>query len=315
MTVAVNAVRPVYTRLDDLGLIVFDGPDARAYLHGQLTSDVNALTPERCQYAGYCTAKGRLLATFLLWQREDAYYLQVPGELRELLQKQLAKFILRSKVKARDASPDYVCLGVYGGAAGRLARIVGAIPVAPCDVRHTIDATIIKLPVNRCLIVAPVSRASAILERLSECATAVERAIWSGLDIGAGVAVITRATQEEFVPQMVNLDLVGGVSFTKGCYPGQEIVARMHYLGRLKQRMYRARIESQDPPRAGDRLYSAAFGAQACGMIVNASPAAGGGYHALAVLQIEQARDANVHLKAVDGPALQFLQLPYPIPA
>jgi folate-binding protein YgfZ len=313
MTTVTNAIAPVFARLDDLGLIECEGPDARAFLQGQLTSDVNALTPDRCHYSGYCTAKGRLLATFLLWQRGHAFYLQIPGDLREPMQKQLSKFILRSKVKLRDASTEYACLGMSGCAADQLARIVGAIPPAPYDVRHTTDTTVVSLPVNRYLIVVAAAKAPAIAKMLSATAIPVAGEVWKGLDICAGVAVIAPATQEEFVPQMVNLDLIGGVSFTKGCYPGQEIVARMHYLGRLKQRMYLAHIASQEAPRAGDKLYSPHFGEQACGKIVSAAPAPGGGYHALAVMQIDQAKDGNVHSLSAEGPLLRLLELPYAI--
>jgi folate-binding Fe-S cluster repair protein YgfZ len=115
------------------------------------------------------------------------------------------------------------------------------------------------------------------------------------------------------VPQMANLDLIGGVSFNKGCYPGQEIVARMHYLGRLKQRMYLARIMSDEAPLPGDKLYSAEFGDQACGIIVNAAPATGGGYDVLASIQIGSASGGKVHCKSADGALLQIHDLPYGI--
>ena len=136
---------------------------------------------------------------------------------------------------------------------------------------------------------------------------------WDLLDIRAGIPIITPATQEAFVPQMVNLDLIGGVSFDKGCYPGQEIVARMHYRGTLKQRMHLAHVDGVEQPQPGEKIYSAAFGEQACGTIVSATRSPDGGFDALAVIQTASRVD-GVHWKSQDGPALRFLPLPYAIP-
>jgi folate-binding protein YgfZ len=317
MTVSPGIPAPFFARLDHLGLIAFDGADARTFLNGQLTSDVQALAPEHCQYSGYCTPKGRLLATFLLWRREQTFYLQLPAVLREPVQKQIARFILRSKVTAADASSAWVRFGAAGGNAGNLLeQILGAVPAVPGAVRQVIDASVIKLPVDRYEIAVAASRAGAFEEALVKHGLAPSRPdLWRRLDICAGVPLITPATQEEFVPQMVNLDLIGGVSFSKGCYPGQEIVARMHYLGRVKQRMYRFHVDSSDAPEPADRLYSTAFGDQACGTMVDAIPAPEGGHEALAVVQIDQARDDNLHLRAADGPVLKLLEMPYPVAA
>jgi hypothetical protein len=317
MTDSSDNAAPRFARLDHLGLIVFEGTDAQAFLNGQLTSDVQALTPEHCQYSGYCTPKGRLLATFLLWRREQSFYLQLPAVLREPLQKQISKFILRSKVTASDASSAWVRFGAAGGNAGNLLeQILGAVPAVLGEVRHVVDAIVIKLPVDRYEIAVAASRASAFEEALVNHGFAPSQSdLWRRLDICAGVPLITPATQEAFVPQMVNLDLIGGVSFSKGCYPGQEIVARMHYLGRVKQRMYRFHVRSSDAPRPADKLYSTAFGEQACGTMVDAVPAPEGGHDALAVVQIDQTRDDNLHLRAADGPVLERLEMPYPVAA
>jgi len=134
---------------------------------------------------------------------------------------------------------------------------------------------------------------------------------WTWLDITAGVPRIDAATSEQFVPQMVNLELLSGVDFKKGCYPGQEIVARMHYLGRLKQRMYLANIEGAESPQPGDKLYSADMGDQASGMIVSAAPSPDGGSDVLAAIQIESVKGDAVHWKSLNGPRLRFSELPY----
>lgn len=298
--------------LDQLGLIAFAGEDAQAFLHAQLTSDVSSLAPNQSQYSGYCTAKGRLLASLLLWRTEQGFYVQLPSPLREPIQKQVSKYILRSKVKARDAGGEFVGLGVAGESAeAGLRQLFGNVPRADHDVARHDDITIIRLPVGRFEIVAPHEKAAAVRDALAADAQAAGPEYWDWLDIRAGIPVITPATQEEFVPQMVNLDLIGGVSFTKGCYPGQEIVARTHYRGRLKQRMYLAHIESEAAPQPSDKLYSADLGEQSSGMIVNAAPAPGGGYDALAVIQMKSAEAGRVRWKGLGGPALELLPLPY----
>jgi len=298
--------------LDQFGLIAFAGEDAQAFLHAQLTSDVSSLAANSSQYSGYCTPKGRLLASLLLWRTEEGFYLQLPSPLREPIQKQVSKYILRSKVKARDASGEFVGLGVAGESAeAGLKQLFGNVPRAPHDVARHDDITIIRLPVGRFEIVAPHEKAAAVRDALAADAQAAGPEYWDWLDIRAGIPVITPATQEEFVPQMVNLDLIGGVSFTKGCYPGQEIVARMHYRGRLKQRMYLAHIASDAAPQPGDKLYSADLGEQSSGMIVNAAPAPESGYDALAAIQMSSVEAGGVRWKALDGPALEFLPLPY----
>jgi folate-binding protein YgfZ len=265
MTPSPRLPAPRFIRLEHLGVILFDGADAQSFLNAQLTSDLHALAAERCQYSGYCTPKGRLLATFLLWRREHSFCLQLPAVLQEPLRKQLSRFILRSEVTISSAGSGWLHFGVVGSNAGiLLAQVLGGVPAVPGEVRHSEEAIVIRLPVDRYLVAVAADRANALEVALAGHGLAPAGTdLWRWLDISAGVPVIMPATQEEFVPQMVNLDLIGGVSFTKGCYPGQEIVARMHYLGRLKQRMYRFHVESAEAPRPGDKLYSTAFEDQA----------------------------------------------------
>ncbi|MGH8623004.1 MAG: YgfZ/GcvT domain-containing protein, partial [Burkholderiales bacterium] len=172
-------------------------------------------------------------------------------------------------------------------------------------------AMVIELPGNRYEIVAAREKAQPLLASLASGVERVGADYWEWLDIRAGIPVILPATQEAFVPQMVNLDVIGGVSLSKGCYPGQEIVARMHYRGTLKQRMYLANVAESDSPQPGDKLYSPGLGEQACGTIVNAARSPEGGCDVLAVIQIASAEKGDVHWKAPGGPALKLLPLPY----
>jgi folate-binding protein YgfZ len=301
--------------LPDPGLIRFSGTDAQSFLHNQLTCDVAALEPGRSTYGAYCTPKGRVLATFLLWQMEDGYYMQLPGSLREAIQKQLTKFILRAKVKADDVSAEWTYLGVTGSDATDFGqRAASHAPERVHQVSSTGDSMTIHLPGERYLIAGSPDKAPPreLFESLHG-AQMVGPEHWQWLDIRNGIPVITPATQEEFVPQMLNLDLVGGVSFEKGCYPGQEIVARMHFRGTLKQRMVLANIDTSDSPQPGDKLYSADFGEQACGTIVNAARAPEGGQDVLASVQIAAGEKGTVQWKAPGGPVLERLPLPYPL--
>jgi folate-binding protein YgfZ len=302
----------VVCELAYFGLVRFSGAEAQSFLHNQLTCDVGALAPGRSTYGGYCTPKGRLLATFLLWRSGEDFFMQLPSPLREPIQKQLSKFILRAKVKAADASSEWTLLGAAGSDAGALVRsAVGTIPTAIHQVTQASGATVIKLPGDRYEIVAAREKAQALEESISSGAEKTGSDHWDWLDIRAGVPVILLATQEAFVPQMLNLDLIGGVSLSKGCYPGQEIVARMHYRGTLKQRMYLASIAGSEAPQPGDKLYSPGFGEQACGTIVNAARSPEGGHDVLAVIQIASAGKGDVHWKSPDGTALKMLPLPY----
>jgi hypothetical protein len=300
--------------LSQCGLIAISGDDAQAFLHAQFTSDVNALALNRSQYSGYCTPKGRLLASFLLWRDEQGYFIDLPGELREAIQKRLSMYILRAKVKVRDASGEFACFGAAGEqTAANLKQLVGEVPRAPHEVTHHDDITVVRLPGERFTVVVARQKAAAIHQALARNAKAITTRYWDWLGIRTGIAIITPATQEEFVPQMVNFDAIGAVSFNKGCYPGQEIVARMHYLGRLKQRMVLANIATDTVPQPGDKLYSADLGAQASGSIVNAAASPDGGCDVLAVVQISSIAAGVIRWKSPDGPVLNLLPLPYAI--
>lgn len=287
-------------RLDDFALLRFSGEDATSFLHGQLTCDVKALKPGVSSYGGYCTPKGRLLATFLLWPDNDGYNLLLPSAQADAVLKRLSMYILRSKVKVAMLSPGHIAAGLSPQDAGWLRDALGIeCPESVHRVSFGEAGCAISLPGERLLAVVAADRVSA----------AVDDGRWARADIAAGIPFILPATREEFVPQMVNLDLIGALSYSKGCYPGQEIVARTHYLGRLKQRMYRAAAGA--PARPGDRLYCAELGEQSAGMIVSAIASGSGQWDVLAVLQTSNARSASYHLGSLQGAPLKISNLPY----
>lgn len=288
--------------LNDFSVLRFTGPDAVAFLHGQLTCDVQALKPGRAGYGGYCTPKGRLLATFLLWRDNDGLMMMLPAAIAASLCKRLSMYILRSRVKAQDMSGTLNCIGLLGAdAAFSISGLGGQTPEQVLDVHIGSDLDVIRLPGDRFLAVA-----ASKGESLS-----ADDGAWHGADIACGIPFIVPATQEEFVPQMVNLDLIGALSYSKGCYPGQEIVARTHYLGRLKQRMFRATVAG--PAAPGDKLYCADLGDQAAGMVVAAVPTQSGTHDVLAVLQTANARSAAYHCGSLQGPVLSLTELPYQV--
>ena len=299
-------------RLNQSGLLVFSGADAQSFLQGQLTCDVEGLATGRSTYGAYCTPKGRILANFLLWRTGVDYLMQLPAPLCAPLQKRLSMYILRSKVKAIDATGSYRRLGLAGrGAVGIIENVFGDVPGGVHDVTQAGDATLIQIGIDRYEIVATNEPGAALEEALKRHAKEGVEPSWQWLDIRDGIPWITPATQEQFVPQMVNLDLIDGVSFSKGCYPGQEIVARAHYRGQVRQRMYRVHIATDARVEPGDKLYSADMGGQSSGMIVNAARAPEGGCDALAVIHTSSADTGDVCWKSFDGPRLAFLPLPY----
>ncbi|OIR02228.1 tRNA-modifying protein YgfZ [mine drainage metagenome] len=301
--------------LSQFGIIKVSGEEAKGFLHNLFSSDVNALTPQHALPSSFNTAKGRALATFLIWRNETEYFLHLPQSLLAPIQKKLSMFVLRAKVKVGDASDNIVCLGLSGAnAASLLQQHFPALPPNPLDIAYHEDTGLIRLGADRFQLIATPQRAPALWQQLGTEAKPVGSPCWDWLNIRAGIPVILPQTQEAFVPQMANLDLIGAVNFKKGCYPGQEIVARMQYLGKNKRRMYLAHVESDAAPQAGSELFSMEMEGQSCGTVVNVQAAPGGGYDLLAVIQIASHDAFPVHLGELKGARLQFQPLPYPLP-
>ncbi len=312
---AVAASAGFFAPLTEYGLIAVSGDDAAGFLHNQLTNDVLQLPIDAARLAGYCTAKGRLLATMLVWRMGDEIMLMLPGELLAATLKRLQMFVLRAKVKLRDASAEYAIVALAGEHANpALATRLPQLNHTPYGKTESENGCLISLPdaadVARTLWVTPVSQAIAAWPALQDALAPAAAASWQLTEIEAGLPWVTQATQEQFVPQMINFELVGGVNFKKGCYPGQEIVARSQYLGKLKRRMLRAEV-SAPTLAAGMEVFSAADPEQACGMIVNAQKNTRGEYACLVEIKMALAEQGTIHLGSADGPTLRFLALPY----
>lgn len=301
----------ILTDLSPFSVLRAAGADAESFLQGQLTNDVAALAPGGSQYAAYCSPKGRMLATLVV-RRVDAtvFELFLPGAVADDIRKRLSRFVLRAKVTIEDVSAESIRIGIGG------PKAAAAIDLPPSVHRSTAitGGVVLALPGSRFVAFVAPAQAAAAWTALATRARPAGFPVWQWLTIRAGVPVITAATQDQFVPQMANLDAIGGINFQKGCYTGQEIVARMQYLGRLKERMVLAHVRAT-AVSPGAKLFGAAFETQACGMVVAAAAAPGGGTDLLAVVQIAAAESGELRLGARDGPLLQLQPLPYALPS
>ena len=291
-------------------LIAVTGDDATAFLHGQFTNDVEALHAGDAQWNGWCTPKGRLLATFLLLRRAEGYLLMLPAEIAEGFSKRLRMYVLRSKVAIDDATGRYSRVALAGAnVAAFAAKHWGQAP-APMRSAEKNGSICIGLAADRYVGLVPAENSKRFHAVIPKDWIRTGSEPWDLIMIRAGIPIILAATQEAFVPQMANFDLVGGVSFKKGCYPGQEIVARTQYRGGLKRRMAVVALPAGERPMPGDSVYSGAFGDQAAGTIVNSARAPDSGYEALVVAQIESLETRDLRWKAPDGPRLEILSHP-----
>lgn len=295
--------------LSRLGLLQVEGADAAAFLQGQLTNDIKQLDGSKSQYTGYCNPKGRLLALFLAFAHYDYIHLQLNRELLEAMMKRLKMYVLRSKVTITDMSDSIIRLGVAGpGSPDALQQIFGQVPQQPHELVTLDKGVLLRLPgpLPRYQLFSDMSHAPAIWSQLGQSHRPAGKANWEWLEIQAGIPEITPQTQEEFVPQMVNLDALDGINFKKGCYTGQEIVARTHYLGKVKRRTQLAHIAADAAPRPGDNV-AAADGAE-IGKIVRSAPAPAGGHDVLAEIRLESLEAGAVYWQSS---SLQIKPLPY----
>ena len=311
---AVGFVAPI----TDQGLIALDGEEAASFLHNQLTNDVEHLGPGDLRLAGYCSPKGRLLASFLMWRNETTIFLQLSRDIQAAVQKRLSMFVLRAKAKLSDATEapaNRVVLGLGGGLAEAVLQTwFDTLPAKPfAKIDHPLG-TLLRVAdafgAARYQWLLSAEVAQTVAAELADRLAVGGNQAWHLSDIHAGIPQIAKATQEQFVPQMVNLELLGGVNFKKGCYPGQEIVARSQYLGKLKRRT--TLVSIPDPTAAaGAEVFATADPEQPCGMIVNAAANGNGGVDALVEMKLAAIEAASVRLGSAQGPALAFLDMPY----
>jgi len=306
------------TDLSRLGVIGVTGADTASFLQGQLTNDVRELSATHTQLSGHCSPKGRMLASFRVIQVDDRLYLQLPRTQVETVLQRLRMFVLRAKVELSDASDDLIAIGLSGNCAEPLlATRFAALPERANDLSRQGDLLAIRMPgpTPRFQVLGPEPAMETLWDSLSAKAAIVNPDHWGLMDIRAGIPTLYPETSDAFLPQMANMQLIDGVSFTKGCYTGQEVVARMQYLGKLKRRMYLAEVAADRPPSPGDELQSRASSSQqATGRVVDACAVGEGRYELLAVVEIAAAEANDVRL-GIDGPLLRLKEPPYGFPA
>ena len=301
----------LFAPLPQFALLSVAGADARAFLHGQLSNDVEHQPADAARRAGYCSAKGRLLASLLVIPHAEGFLLQLSRDLAAPIAKRLTMYVLRSKVKITDTGEALTPFGVWGqGAHARLRASGFEVPESPMQVATGKSGTVVALGEQRFLVLAPADAGVA----LAAGSTQVAPELWTLAEIRAGLPLVTLPTQDQFVPQMANFELIGGIDFKKGCYPGQEIVARSQYLGKLKRRMYRGETDAGAvaAPLPGQDLFGAE--PQAIGTVVNGASRPEGGYEFLAVMQSSAVEGGGaLRLGASDGPLVRIAPLPYAV--
>ncbi len=294
-------------RLHDWGVIRVSGADARSFLQGQLTQDMLGLDEAHARLAGWCSAKGRLLATFVVWQRApDEVLLACSADLLPTVLKRLSMFVLRSKCKLTDAGAELPLWGLAGvggwlgdaAPAGAWARAA----LGEADLVRLPDVTVDEQSTARWLLAGEPPPGMPALDADA----------WRWLEVMSAVPRVMAATAEQFVPQMVNLDLVGGVNFQKGCYPGQEVVARSQYRGTLKRRAHI--VEGALPLQPGQEIFHSADPGQPAGRVALAG-SLGGRHAALVELKLAATVGGTLHAGQADGPLLRLAALPYALPA
>ncbi len=300
-----NGVAP----LPHLGVIRVEGEDAAKFLHGQLTQDFSLLGLAEARLAAFCSSKGRMQASFLGFKRSPTEILLVCS--RDILAatlKRLSMFVMRAKAKLTDASSDCALFGLAGDAVESIAG--GAQPAwTKVDLGNASLITLYPADgVRRALWLAPVADAAPVGEVIDE-------EVWAWGEVRSGIAMITTPIVEAFVPQMLNYESVGGVNFKKGCYPGQEVVARSQFRGTLKRRAYL--VHSDAPMTPGDEVFLASDATQPCGLVAQAAAvpldSSSAGFDAIVVLQVSAAEAGGLHLGSSTGPTLVTAPPPYPL--
>ncbi|MDQ8000610.1 MAG: folate-binding protein [Bordetella sp.] len=298
-----QGVTPV---LDTLGVIRAEGPDAAAFLHGQLTQDFVLMGAQEARLAALCTPKGRMIASFIgLRAAPEVILLVCSRDLLAATLKRLSMYVLRAKVKLSDASADIAVRGLAGAALAANGIDAGAPPWHCTGLGDAHAVTLLPADgVPRALWIGPAAAPAPQGEPL-------DAATWAWSEVRSGVVTLGTPVVEAFVPQMLNYESVDGVNFKKGCYPGQEVVARSQFRGTLKRRAYL--VQADAPLAAGQDVFAAGDAEQPVGTVAQAAPAPGGGWAAMVSMQIAALDAGSLHAGAADGPALAVQPLPYPL--
>ena len=290
-------------RLTHLGVIKIVGEDAAKFLHGQLTQDFSLLDLHTARLAAFCSAKGRMQASFIGFKRSATEILLVCSQdILTATLKRLSMFVMRAKAKLTDASAEYALYGLAGNATNFIATedhsVWAKAEFSECSVVNLYPADTIQRQLWVGPIAAPAPQGPVM-----------ELSLWLWSEVRSGVATLSAPVVEAFVPQMLNFESVGGVNFKKGCYPGQEVVARSQFRGTLKRRAFVVHTDSA--MAAGDEVFAADDSSQPAALVVQAAPAPQGGCDAIVSAQLSAVERGSLHHGSSAGQPLQILPLPY----
>jgi folate-binding protein YgfZ len=305
-----NAALSGQAALGHFGVIRVAGADGASFLQGQLTQDVLQMRDDQARLAAFCNAKGRMQASFVLFRRSaEEILLLCSLDILPATLKRLSMFVLRAKAKLSDATAEFVVHGLSGDAAEAAAAAGGLSALIPWAKADLGPASLVTLyPADG----VPLALWCAPVGTPAPDGTALAAGHWHWLTVRSGIAMITQPIFEALVPQMLNYESVGGVSFKKGCYPGQEIVARSQFRGTLKRRAYR--VHSGGELAVGQEVFEASDAEQPCGLVAAAEPSPAGGFDAIVSMQVAAAQaGAGLTAGSAGGPALELLPLPYPL--
>ena len=312
MTDLVFTAAAFFCRLSHEGLLAVRGPDASKFLQGQVTCNLNYLNAATTSLGARCTPKGRMLSSFRIVQQGDGFLLAMASELLDSQLADLQKYAAFSKSKLSDESAQWLRIGLQDGDAV-LASLGLNLPTTADSLAHAEDLLAVRLSDGRCELWAPAAQAETLLATLNSQLPEAPLNDWLLAQVRAGIGQVFGATREQLIPQMINLQALGGVSFKKGCYTGQEIVARMQYLGKLKRRLYRLSLAGNEVPPVASALFSPVHGSSVGDVVLAACSSTG--IELLAVVQEDALLDGRLHLGSLEGPTLQRLELPYTLDA
>ena len=290
--------------LDHLGIIKIEGEDAAKFIHGQLTQDFSLLGTTEARLAALCSPKGRMLASFIGYKdAQGTIFLLCSKDLLAATLKRLSMFVMRAKARLSDASNQHTVYGLAGDAVLTTGAAMGT-PWAKADLPNAAVA----------ITLHPAAGAARQLwigsaNAAPPAVTALSKELWHWSEVQSGVATLSAPLADQFVPQMLNFESVGGVSFKKGCYPGQEVVARSQFRGTIKRRAFIVHCEACMQP--ADTIYAEADPTQECGLVLQCAPAPQGGFDAIISAQVLAIKGGQLHLSAPDGPKLSVLTLAY----
>lgn len=318
-----NSIPPQGSVLSDLsnrGIIEIHGEDAESFLQNQFTNDIRRVTETTHQLSAWCSPKGRVIANFRLFQHANNYYLVLPADLVDPVLKKLRMYVMMSKVTLEDVSGSLIHFGYAGEYAEQDLRTILSEELVPTQDNQTVqhgNLSILRLTgtVPRFEIVGEFEDAKNLWKHCNVRAAPVSSNGWDYLNIVAGLPVISKESSEAWIPQMLNLQVIDGIDFQKGCYPGQEIVARLKYLGKNKRRMYRIEINGDELPEIGQKIYAEDFTDSEAGKILTTVINPSGKAEALAILKIAHTdKKLSLHADAsIEQGRITLLDLPYSV--